>query len=265
MARSFLGSKVNLIAHQADEPPKISADEGSARFRQLVICRTRAPEIISLNLAASSVTSATAASLFGFVVAAGGAALSAIATILEGQAIVFAPIWTDLVLDIDANGVCTYKLQHSYFPSATVYFRKSPGHDFFRSDYVYDGTAKNRFECWLDHGWDFPPQGYEYNSRNRACARKIRRNPLLASIKRTNYEVLPPLMRRFRLESAPAETSEARLLAENINPAAKVVPYKNDWILCPNCNKRFSMRNASSWSGERHSTCGQRLDVRFDP
>lgn len=40
-----------------------------------------------------------------------------------------------------------------------------------------------------------------------------------------------------------------------------VIPYQPDWVRCSRCGKRFSIRSASSWDGERHVTCGQRLTI----
>jgi uncharacterized C2H2 Zn-finger protein len=45
-------------------------------------------------------------------------------------------------------------------------------------------------------------------------------------------------------------------------PGIPVTPYIPDWVQCPNCGKRFSLRNPYSWSGRVHLTCGQRLEIQ---
>lgn len=38
--------------------------------------------------------------------------------------------------------------------------------------------------------------------------------------------------------------------------------YQENWVKCPKCGGRFSLNNISSWSGERHRKCGQRLKFK---
>jgi uncharacterized Zn-finger protein len=50
-------------------------------------------------------------------------------------------------------------------------------------------------------------------------------------------------------------------IPDNDRPEAIVSCYLRDWVRCPNCGKRFTLANPSSWNGERHVTCGQRLKI----
>lgn len=38
--------------------------------------------------------------------------------------------------------------------------------------------------------------------------------------------------------------------------------YQENWVKCPKCGGRFCLNNISSWSGERHRKCGQRLKFK---
>lgn len=49
----------------------------------------------------------------------------------------------------------------------------------------------------------------------------------------------------------PARDEEARVV-ETCAP---------NWLQCPFCGKRFSMRDEDRWAGGRHLTCGQRIIV----
>lgn len=44
--------------------------------------------------------------------------------------------------------------------------------------------------------------------------------------------------------------------------AAKV--FNNEWIPCPRCNKKFNLKSASHWDGEKHLTCGQLIVPEYD-
>jgi hypothetical protein len=63
------------------------------------------------------------------------------------------------------------------------------------------------------------------------------------------------------LQEQNVERPNAAALVEDAQPLV-VTPYRQDWVLCPNCGKRFSLHNPASWTGKRHLTCGQRLDIK---
>lgn len=225
IARSFLGTKVELILHKCTLPVFIVSDGSSATFRQVAACRTRAPEKISSIGGAMSAISASGLSTTGglglagwlamggahlapVLVGAVGAGLSAIATPIVGKAISFAPIWTDITLHVSVAGRCTLVVKHSTFPSTTVYLRKGRDEDFDRVKYIYDGAAGDRFEDWVYWGWDSYPDGYDFRARRGRCARKKRVNALFGLIKRANYIVLPPLVRCL-VPAPPSEKGSA--------------------------------------------------------
>jgi hypothetical protein len=47
----------------------------------------------------------------------------------------------------------------------------------------------------------------------------------------------------------------------NSNPSQTVRPYREGWIQCPCCGWRFALHDKSSWAGEKHRKCGQRLVI----
>ncbi len=49
-------------------------------------------------------------------------------------------------------------------------------------------------------------------------------------------------------------------------PELSVTPYLPEWVRCPSCGVRFSIRNVPySWVQNRHRTCGQRLRIAEPP
>ena len=38
--------------------------------------------------------------------------------------------------------------------------------------------------------------------------------------------------------------------------------YAIDFICCPFCSRRFSIRDQARWGGSRHLTCGQRIQIQ---
>jgi hypothetical protein len=49
----------------------------------------------------------------------------------------------------------------------------------------------------------------------------------------------------------------------NDAPAVTVTINSRGWVKCPYCGILFKPTNASSWNGERHRKCGQRLQMQF--
>jgi hypothetical protein len=41
-----------------------------------------------------------------------------------------------------------------------------------------------------------------------------------------------------------------------------VSQYKDDWVKCPKCGISFNLRDRTQWTGQRHLTCGQRLEIQ---
>lgn len=53
--------------------------------------------------------------------------------------------------------------------------------------------------------------------------------------------------------------STANQLLPTDNEPIEAAVYQLNWVKCPQCGWRFCLKNTSSWSGERHRRCGQRL------
>jgi hypothetical protein len=44
-------------------------------------------------------------------------------------------------------------------------------------------------------------------------------------------------------------------------PAMSAIISETGWIKCPNCKVNFSTDSSQFWSGRRHITCGQKIDI----
>jgi len=49
---------------------------------------------------------------------------------------------------------------------------------------------------------------------------------------------------------------------DNDNEPLLVLPFASSWVKCPQCGWKFSLEEPTSWSGERHLKCGQRLIIQ---
>jgi hypothetical protein len=133
---------------------KITHTQQAATFRQVVGCRTMAPEKIGR----------TSGAVAG-VLAYGGAALPPLALIagavgyksgrkLAEEVKVFPPIWTELELTINLKGSFTHKLlRHSLFPSVSYYAQvpAPPGL------VIYSGLNTTRYAYALNTYYDAVP------------------------------------------------------------------------------------------------------------
>jgi hypothetical protein len=44
--------------------------------------------------------------------------------------------------------------------------------------------------------------------------------------------------------------------------AEVIVKVDNDgWLSCPNCTRRYTIRDTNVWTGRRHKTCGQKIKI----
>jgi hypothetical protein len=113
-------------------------------FRQLVGCRTQAPELVGGGVGE------TLLSIFGDRMAASGRELG---KALARFGPIFPPIWTELSLTVKKDGSHSSRVVcHSLFPSMTYYEGiTETAFERVASEY-YDGTA-SRFDDWFLHGW----------------------------------------------------------------------------------------------------------------
>jgi hypothetical protein len=75
-------------------------------------------------------------------------------------------------------------------------------------------------------------------------------------------EALSKSIDSLQLESGAASGWQpTESVPANDNPPVTVTPFRPNWVQCSHCGKTFSLRNAQSWTGERHKTCGQRLII----
>jgi len=51
----------------------------------------------------------------------------------------------------------------------------------------------------------------------------------------------------------------------NAAPICEAIVYAQDWMRCPYCGKRFSLRDPDRWTGLRHTTCGQKIRPAHRP
>jgi hypothetical protein len=118
-------------------------------FRQLVGCRTRAPELLAADAVEFLLKR------FGSRWGSTGRALG---NLLAKFGPTFPPIWTELAIKVTNGGACSGRVvRHSLFPSMTFYTGAEAaalGITMFErvaKDY-YDGTAP-QFDQWFLHGW----------------------------------------------------------------------------------------------------------------
>lgn len=45
------------------------------------------------------------------------------------------------------------------------------------------------------------------------------------------------------------------------HPPAQATLGRDGWLRCPGCGLKFTIRDQRRWSGKRHITCGQRIDI----
>lgn len=147
-------------------------ENGAARFTQIVGARTVSPEVGGAG--AGLLVGAGTGALIGSAVPVIGTAIGAIAGGLIGafageavghQAMGFPPIWTKLQIRVHGNGDFDAEmLQHSLFPSMTVYRQKqvSRGSNIERSFEVipqsgnstyYNATKDVELPAWQAGGW----------------------------------------------------------------------------------------------------------------
>ena len=68
------------------------------------------------------------------------------------------------------------------------------------------------------------------------------------------------------LESCPqcngeGATGHIEPYFKNNSPEMSVVPYIEGWIRCPNCSRKFALKDKNAWTGQRHIRCGQKITV----
>jgi len=61
------------------------------------------------------------------------------------------------------------------------------------------------------------------------------------------------------------QTLDDPWVPDNETPPLEVRPFLPNWVRCPCCGWKFSLDNPSSWTGECHRKCGQRLIIRSFP
>lgn len=196
-ARSFLGTPVQVIDHEAQDPV-MSEDARSVHFRQVAICRTRAPEILSAGSSAPLFSSSTASSVAGILGPAMLAGLSGVCALVLGRVLSFSPIWSDLELRVRNDGSCELSVAGSHFPSMAVFVAAGDHRNFSGPIYAHDGTLTNRYSYWTYRGWDFAPKGYGYDQSRSVCRPAMRANPISARIRHTTYSKgAPQVWRRL--------------------------------------------------------------------
>lgn len=47
----------------------------------------------------------------------------------------------------------------------------------------------------------------------------------------------------------------------NTSPAVLVEIRADGWLICPNCRKRFTINDPNRWTGCRHTSCGQKIQL----
>ena len=130
----------------------------SATFRQIVGCRTRAPEIVGGVLGMQNALGAPMRGPLAMYIG------SQMGQGLAESFKVFPPIWTELELTINVDGSFHHKLlRHSYFPSVSYYVQEAvpPGADLllgmadikniYELKGSYDGVPY--LNTWYDKGW----------------------------------------------------------------------------------------------------------------
>jgi hypothetical protein len=48
---------------------------------------------------------------------------------------------------------------------------------------------------------------------------------------------------------------------DNDSPPLAVRAAEDGWVTCPNCDRRFALTDRDRWTGLRHVSCGQRLQL----
>jgi len=64
------------------------------------------------------------------------------------------------------------------------------------------------------------------------------------------------------VEWADSYLSTAQPFLPSENEPMEAVLFQSNWIKCPQCGWKFCLSNTSSWTGERHRRCGQRLKLK---
>ncbi len=139
-----------------------------ARFRQVVGCRTVAPEVIGrrTGLVGGAIAGAWGGAAAGAAVAGVGAIPGAIVGGIGGAAVGyftgqevaeavtgFPPIWTEIELTIELDGTASQRLiSHSLFPSCTFYGQDLAGRNgTYRQ--VSNYNAVPALDRWKANGW----------------------------------------------------------------------------------------------------------------
>lgn len=79
-----------------------------------------------------------------------------------------------------------------------------------------------------------------------------------------------PELNAFRDLAQAAESYAEYLPIEhwpkcNGNPEMSALIGANSWITCPNCKKRFSLKDKHRWYDNIHITCGQKILLSESP
>jgi hypothetical protein len=89
----------------------------------------------------------------------------------------------------------------------------------------------------------------------------LRRDSILPSVLLSRHKEHNAAVMTFAEAcKAFAETKELPGLRELSDPT-KVTANGINWVLCPNCGRRFALHSKSSWNRDRHMTCGKRLII----
>lgn len=127
------------------------------RFRQIVGCRTVAPE--KMAKAGTIILSAPSTILGGGsgiisawpILSAQAETAASIARSLDLYA--FPPIWTEIEIIVDKFGAASSHLRrHSFFPSVSFYKRIDEGSSVYAQESAYDGD-RIAHDLWMAYGW----------------------------------------------------------------------------------------------------------------